>query len=120
AGVRQLTHPTSHVDIGPTVLALLGIEDTRQTVHGHPVWAEDLSERIAFFFGAGYLGADGFVEAGTHVSCETFNGTCSSWPVSHGASQQMTLMSPGTRDRAAGLLRQLTAMQVRAIELAIQ
>lgn len=119
-GVRELTHPTSHVDIGPTVLALLGIEDARQTVHGHPAWAEDLSERIAFFFGAGYLGADGFVHTGTHVSCETFNGTCSSWPVSHDASQQMSLMSPDARDHAEGLLRQLTAMQVRAIELAIQ
>jgi hypothetical protein len=119
-GVNQLNHPTSHVDIGPTLLALLGIEDARQTVHGYPVWAEALSERIVFFFGAGYLGADGFVETGIHVSCETFNGTCSSGPVNHSASQQLSLMPLNTRDRAADLLTQLTAMQVRAIELAMQ
>ncbi|MDY0068099.1 MAG: sulfatase-like hydrolase/transferase [Steroidobacteraceae bacterium] len=50
---------TSHVDLAPTLLALLGVADPALH-HGIPVWCEQADRRDLFFFAGQYLGADGF------------------------------------------------------------
>lgn len=75
-GTEELAAATSHVDIGPSLLWLLGAEDTRVAVHGTPIWNPALSERVLYFFGKDYLGADAFHDRGRFVSCEYFNKTC--------------------------------------------
>ncbi len=55
---------TSHVDLAPTLLDLFGLPGARERLHGLPLWDERIAERRTFFFGRGYLGADGFHQAG--------------------------------------------------------
>lgn len=51
---------TSHIDIQPTLLDLLGVEQGRKYEQGSPVWDSRLAERTIFFFANHYLGADGY------------------------------------------------------------
>jgi hypothetical protein len=55
---------TSHIDIAPTVLDLLGIDTGRALEQGSAVWDQRLGDRITFFWGAPYLGADGYHDRG--------------------------------------------------------
>ncbi len=49
---------TSHIDIAPTVLRLLGVE--RSFEQGTPIWDSDLAKRTTYFFARGLSGADGY------------------------------------------------------------
>ena len=51
---------TSHVDIAPTVLDLLGVEKGRNSEEGAPMWQESLRNRTTFFLASHYAGADGY------------------------------------------------------------
>ena len=51
---------TSHIDIAPSVLDLLGIRTDRALELGSPMWDPRIADRATFFFAKGYLGADGF------------------------------------------------------------
>jgi hypothetical protein len=55
---------TSHVDVTPTLLDLLGIEGQRESEQGVALWNPELPKRKTFFFGTQTFGADGFTEAG--------------------------------------------------------
>jgi len=58
---------TSHIDIAPSVLDLLGISTERELEQGSPIWEPRLQDRMTFFFGRNYLGADGFYYRGRGV-----------------------------------------------------
>ena len=61
---EQVDQPTSHIDLSPTLSALLGwTSDTGPTI-GLPVTDAQLRDRRLFLFGGRYLGADGFIEPG--------------------------------------------------------
>jgi glucan phosphoethanolaminetransferase (alkaline phosphatase superfamily) len=51
---------TSHIDVVPSVLDLLGVERQRNFEQGSPLWDSRLQERTTFFFGNHYFGADGY------------------------------------------------------------
>jgi arylsulfatase A-like enzyme len=51
---------TSHIDIAPSVLDLLGIQEDRDLELGSPMWDPALADRTTFFFARSYLGADGY------------------------------------------------------------
>jgi hypothetical protein len=63
---KALDHPlripwlTSHIDVSPTVLDLLGIESGRDYEQGSPIWDPELSYRTTFLFGMQTFGADGY------------------------------------------------------------
>ncbi len=63
---KALDHPlripwlTSHIDVSPTVLDLLGIETGRDFEQGSPIWDPELSYRTTFLFGMQTFGADGY------------------------------------------------------------
>lgn len=57
---------TSHIDIAPTLLDLLGIESGRSAEEGAPVWQEDLRNRTTFFLASHYLGSDGYFKDGKY------------------------------------------------------
>lgn len=59
---QTLPHITSHVDIAPSVLALLGLEKAAAGMEGGPLWAIP-EQRRTFFFATGYGGAVGFHES---------------------------------------------------------
>jgi hypothetical protein len=50
---------TSHIDIAPSILDLLGISRDRELEFGSPMWDPRVAKRATYFFAKGYLGADG-------------------------------------------------------------
>lgn len=55
---------TSHIDIAPTLLDLLGLDGERELEEGSPIWEEKLKDRTTFFMARNYLGTDGYYEHG--------------------------------------------------------
>jgi arylsulfatase A-like enzyme len=55
---------TSHVDIVPTLLDLLGVKDGRESEQGTAIWNPALAQRTTFFFAKPMFGADGYTEGG--------------------------------------------------------
>jgi len=55
---------TSHIDVAPTVLDLLGVERGRDFEEGSPVWNGGLSKRQTYFFASSVFGADGYYSDG--------------------------------------------------------
>ena len=51
---------TSHIDIAPSVLDLLGITVDRDLELGSPMWDPRVANRATYFFAKGYLGFDGY------------------------------------------------------------
>jgi arylsulfatase A-like enzyme len=58
--------PTSHIDIQPTILDLLGLQQARQWEQGTAIWHPGLSERRVFLLGDELFGADGYYD-GRHA-----------------------------------------------------
>ncbi len=62
---HRIAEHTSHIDLAPTLHALLGIGGPGHEIAGQgvPLWdAERLARRRLFLFAGGYLGADGYVD----------------------------------------------------------
>jgi hypothetical protein len=55
---------TSHVDIGPTILDLLGVERDRDSEQGSPLWDSRLKERSTFFLAKTLCEASGYYRQG--------------------------------------------------------
>ena len=51
---------TSHIDIVPTMLDLLGVRAGRDSEQGLPIWQSSLAQRTTFFFAQPTFGADGY------------------------------------------------------------
>jgi membrane-anchored protein YejM (alkaline phosphatase superfamily) len=84
---------TSHIDIAPTVLGLLGVE--RSFEQGTPIWDPHLAKRTTYFFARSLAGADGYHSNGrffmwSHVSDAVYENTRMSFdavpPVPRGSS----------------------------------
>jgi Sulfatase len=57
---KNLPWPTSHIDIAPSILDLLGISEAREFEAGTPIWNAGLRDRCIYFFASQYFGADGY------------------------------------------------------------
>lgn len=57
---HDFNHPTSHIDIAPTIVDALGLQQPSPQFHGRSVFDE--SPRTLFFIGSGYLPVDGFLK----------------------------------------------------------
>jgi hypothetical protein len=64
---RTIPWLTSHIDIAPTVLDLLGVEPGRDFEQGLPLWDPRIRERATYFFGRHYSGVDAY-----HQDCRFF------------------------------------------------
>jgi len=76
--MERIPWTTSHIDIAPTILALLGVESRFQ--QGTPIWDPRLANRTTYFFGRSNLGADGYHSNGrfymwSHVSDTVYENT---------------------------------------------
>ena len=54
-----IEHVTSHVDLVPTVLQLMGAESDDYLHQGMPVFDDAIADRVTFFLGDHYIGSDG-------------------------------------------------------------
>ena len=59
---------TSHIDLQPSILDLLGLADARDAEQGSPVWDVRLADRKTFFWANLYHGMDGFYSSGRYYS----------------------------------------------------
>jgi hypothetical protein len=67
--------PTSHIDITPTLHALLGVSDGAEAFQGVPLWDRmSQQQRRLFVFAGDYLGADAYVTAKLQVVRQSFTG----------------------------------------------
>jgi membrane-anchored protein YejM (alkaline phosphatase superfamily) len=75
-----VAHPTSHIDVAPSILSLLGIahDDPRPT--GQPLWCSGLKDRRVFLFASGYFGSDGVLENGVCHSYSRMAGLADDCP----------------------------------------
>ena len=63
---QTITWQTSHIDLTPSILDLLGITEDREYEMGCPIWDSRLENRIIFFWAGIYLGADGCYDSGVY------------------------------------------------------
>jgi hypothetical protein len=73
AAPTVLEAPTSHVDLAPTLLALLGARDAAGLMHGVPVWQRTARDRL-YVLASSYGGADGFLENGRFYMHQAMSG----------------------------------------------
>ncbi|MFI4969400.1 MAG: sulfatase-like hydrolase/transferase [Lysobacterales bacterium] len=66
--------PTSHIDIAPTLLALLGATGSAARMQGIPVWQRGTHDRL-YFWAANYGGADGFEQDGSYYMRQALSGS---------------------------------------------
>jgi Sulfatase len=75
-GTKIISAPTSHVDIGPTLLTLLSVEHSRWPMQGTVIWNPHLHDRLLYFFATDYYGSDGTCSKGQFVSCSVMTEEC--------------------------------------------
>lgn len=61
---RDISWMTSHIDITPSLLDLLGVSGGRESEQGSPLWDKRLDRRMVFFWANHYFGSDGYAEPG--------------------------------------------------------
>ena len=113
---------TSHIDIAPSVLDLLGISALRGFEQGSPMWDARLQDRMTFFMGKNYLGADGFYYRGRGVMLKyLFFGVSSSrWAgrLAFRPGDAMTSDAPWAKEATTQMLR-MNSLQARWAKLMI-
>jgi hypothetical protein len=93
----RLAAPTSHIDLAPTLLALLGAPDAAAHMHGVPLWQRTPRDRL-YLLGAAYGGADGFLENGRFYMQQTLSGAVyASDRFAFGDADQVAPAHPTTR-----------------------
>jgi hypothetical protein len=73
AGPIALEAPTSHIDLAPTLLALLGAPEAAGRMHGVPVWQRTPRDRL-YVLASAYGGADGFLQDGRFYMHQALSG----------------------------------------------
>jgi phosphoglycerol transferase MdoB-like AlkP superfamily enzyme len=66
---------TSHIDLVPTLLDLLGASDGREAEQGSAIWNPALAGRTTFFFAKPMFGADGYTAQGEFYMWHYFSDT---------------------------------------------
>ena len=63
---QDIPYITSHIDISPSILDLLGVTVGRSTEQGAPLWDSRIANRTTYFLANSYLDADGFHTNGAY------------------------------------------------------
>lgn len=86
---KVLDHPvmipwlTSHIDVVPTVLDLLGVQQGREFEEGSPIWDARLADRTTYFFANWMFGADGYYSDGRFYMRSQMSGAVYAGPYLH-------------------------------------
>lgn len=105
--------PTSHVDLAPTLLTLMGAAAGAARMEGVPIWQRRSRDRL-YLLGAAYGGADGFVEKDRYFMRQALSGAVyASDRLAFDAADQLRPGDPlipyvaGALDDAARLQREI-------------
>jgi arylsulfatase A-like enzyme len=105
-----IPQPTSHIDVAPTILSLLGKQDAVASMQGIPIWQRSRRDRI-YLLAFDYGGAEGFVEDGRYYMRQEMSGAVyASDRFTFTDANQVPAGEPGTRFVTDGLTR-LDALQ---------
>jgi lipoteichoic acid synthase len=99
---------TSHVDIAPTVLDLLGVDVGREMEEGAPMWQENLRGRTTFFLASHYMGADGYYRNQKYYMEKYLSNETYESPAFHFGGQ---LLTGAEADQVKGVTSELNALQ---------
>jgi Sulfatase len=72
---QKISWLTSHIDLVPTILDLLGVKDERESEQGTAIWNPALADRTTFFFAKPMFGADGYTSQGQFFMWHYFSDT---------------------------------------------
>lgn len=107
----RLTWPTSHIDVAPSILDLLGITEGRGFEMGAPIWNGTIKQRCIYFWGSRYFGSDGYECSGSFSMWNQMLNTTYRSPVQHFINStvvpQDTAMDKEIRDR----IQEMTALR---------
>jgi phosphoglycerol transferase MdoB-like AlkP superfamily enzyme len=104
---------TSHIDIQPTVLDLLGIGRGRDFEQGSAIWDSRLAQRTTFFFANHYLGADGYYSDGQFFMWSSVSDSVYQNDRLHFATSQMVAGGTPTYHRVTETIGRMAALQQR-------
>jgi hypothetical protein len=103
---------TSHVDISPTLLDLMGIDRQRDLEQGSPVWDAHLQERTTFLFARHLFNADGYHAHDGFVMWNTFfDMVYANSHLHFGAANAVSSTSPVYRQATDSIQRMVTLQQ---------
>lgn len=70
-----IPYPTSHIDLAPSILHLVGVTEGREFELGSPLWDERSRRRTTFLWAGDLLGADGFYGTGRYHQWQRLSDT---------------------------------------------
>jgi Sulfatase len=96
---------TSHIDVVPTVLDLLGVSGNRKSEQGSAIWNPTLEQRTTFFFAKPMFGADGYMSEGRFFMRHYFSDTVyEKSSATFDADDILPRQSPAAHDLTAKIL----------------
>ena len=108
---ESIPHVTSHIDISPTVLDLLGIGTNRDLEQGFPIWNKELEHRTTFLFAKHFLGADGYYRNGKWFMVNHLSGAVYVNDKASFSDNQVVPRSGGEYDEVINTLKKMVALQ---------
>jgi phosphoglycerol transferase MdoB-like AlkP superfamily enzyme len=108
---------TSHIDIQPTVLDLLGIEQGRDFEQGSPIWDPRLAQRTTFFFANHFLGADGYYSDGEFFMRSPLSDSVYQNDRLHFTASDMVTTASASDQRVTDTMRRMVGLQQRWIRV---
>lgn len=118
---RDLDHPvtipwvTSHIDIAPTVLDLLGVKEGRDFEQGTPIWNPDLARRKTYLLAYAMFGADGYHSDGHFYMWSRLSDSVYESPQAHFEAGDLVPRNSQThRDVSRSIARMVGLQQVWA------
>jgi hypothetical protein len=108
---------TSHIDISPTLLDLVGLDRQRDLEQGSPVWDSAIQSRTTFLFARHYFAADGFYSNGQFVMWNQFMDKAFANNQLHfSVENALTPSSPEYR-KATDSIQRMVSLQQRWVEV---
>jgi hypothetical protein len=104
---------TSHIDLSPSLLDLLGVGRDRSLEQGSPIWDWNLEDRTTFFFGRHYLWADGYYSHGRFSMWNHFYDSVFQSNRQHFTSADEIARNVQMYDEVTGTIRRMVDLQQR-------
>ncbi len=100
---------TSHIDVAPTVLDLLGVKRSREMEQGAPIWDAGLAGRTTFFLARQAFGTDGFHAGDRFYMWNQISDSVSESTVAHFEPGNVLLRDSSESREVIGRIRRLSA-----------
>lgn len=102
---------TSHIDVTPTLLDLLGVQHGREFEEGSPIWDARLADRTTYFLANWMFGADGYYSDGRFYMQSLMSGAVYAGPYLHFQNSDIIPMSSANYSRLSAPFARMAALQ---------